>query len=360
VMPKARTLTDLMYMSGEPVTLSGIDQRMKKGGQEGFRQEPIGARFADGFGQLFVRIFSLFITLIAVFAGIILGIVGLAFLFAITVSAAILFKLVNPESDWVSHVQMGDLFPGFLADEISNMTIISGFGLGLVPVVFLLLVAISLIARQWMIKIPTAIALISIGVVSLAVFAYSGLPIVDQFKKKSHKESVIMLPMPNPGTLTLTLHDIDGENMVIPPKIDLTVVGYAGDSIKLIQSISAHGKSTDSAVANTKAVEYNILQVDSVLSFDSNLKLKEGGRYRIQKGKMKLHIPFNKPFRFDPKVYEILLNTITPYGFYKSDLRDNIFQFDGKGLQCITCEEQPSNPDVEPSNSDEDNWDDEQ
>lgn len=359
VMPQARTITDMMFMSGEAVTISSIEQRLKQQQQGGYRQQPIGARVADGFSQVGRNIVQLFVTLIAVFAGIITGFVSLVMLFALAVVGGVLFKLINPDSALASHVQLGDLHPSFITQEVSNLTLFSGFGVSIIPVVFLLLVSISLIARQWMIKMPTAITLLSVWVVSMAIFAYSGLPLVGQFQKEAEQERVVMLPMPQTGNLTLTLHDIEGESRVIPSKVELTVLGYNGDSLKLVQHISAHGKTYDSAVANTRSAEYNILQVDSLLSFDSHLKLKEGGRYRIQKGLMKLYMPKDKPFRFDPKVYDILLNTLTPAGYYYSDLKNNSFMFTDKGLTCITCAEKTDGTSA-PSENDNDDWSEEE
>ncbi len=360
IMPKARTITDMMYMIGEPVTISGIEQRIKN--QQGpfgnmAHRETLGARMVDGVGQVIAPVFTLFFRLVAVFAGILLGFIGLVVLFALTVSMAVLLKIVNPESDLGSHVQMGDLFPAFLAEEISNLSIFSAFGIGIIPVIAMLLIAISLISQQWMIKLPTALTLISIWIIAIAVFAYEGIPLIEQFKKQESAEYTTMLPMPQTGSLTLNLHDIEGEKRTIPPSVQLTVKGYAGDSLKLVQKISAKGKSSDSALFNTNYVEYQMLQVDSLLSFDSNLRLKEGGKYRIQKGRLTLYVPYNKPFRFDPKIYEVLYMTLTPAGFYKSDLNNNLFVFDKDGLKCTTCATQLYNNQT--SNENE-NWEDEE
>jgi len=340
VMPKAKTITDMMFMSGEPVTISGIDQRAKKQ-QEQFRSnatnETLGARLVDGVGQAVKPVFLLFARLVAVFAGLVLGFIGFILLFVFTIVMAVMLKVINPESDLVSSVQIGDLFPAFIAEEISNIAVFSAFGVGIVPVITIILVSISLISQQWMIKWPTALILISLWIASVATFAYQGIPLIQQFQKEETVEVSKSIGLPATGNLTLTLHDIEGEKYVIPPKIELTIKGYSGDSLKLIQILTARGYTADSAVFNAKQVEYQTLQVDSLLSFDSNLKLKEGSRYRIQTGKIHLYIPYNKAFRLDPKIHDILYMTLSPAGYDYSDLENNLFMFTENGLKCITC-----------------------
>jgi hypothetical protein len=54
-------------------------------------------------------------------------------------------------------------------------------------------------------------------------------------------------------------------------------------------------------------------------------------------------------------VYHILLNTLTPAGFYYSDLKNNTFMFTDKGLTCISCAEK-SEPNATPAETNNEDW----
>jgi hypothetical protein len=111
-------------------------------------------------------------------------------------------------------------------------------------------------------------------------------------------------------------------------------------------------------------VEYDAHQEDSTLIFDANIRIDNNKPFRFPRLQMVLHMPLNQVFTMDPKLEEILLNTLHPYGYAPKHLEGNQWIYNQAGLKCLTCPEQSSSegrqedPDSpEPPNHEDDEWD---
>ncbi len=86
---------------------------------------------------------------------------------------------------------------------------------------------------------------------------------------------------------------------------DIRVVleGYAGDSIKVEKETTARGSSQEDARRNAMGMSFRIVQKDSTLRFDEEPVLTADGRFRDQKMRMKVLIPFDRPFVMTPTFF---------------------------------------------------------
>ncbi|HXR79551.1 MAG TPA: head GIN domain-containing protein, partial [Saprospiraceae bacterium] len=115
--------------------------------------------------------------------------------------------------------------------------------------------------------------------------------------------------------------------------VSLTLKGYNGTGLKLIQTFESHGPSKQQAIENAKMVVYNVEVKDSVLAFDSNIRFKKDAIFRAQRLNMTLYIPYNYPFVLD----EPSSRFITQYIDY-DDLEGNTWiMTERDGITCKTC-----------------------
>ncbi len=119
--------------------------------------------------------------------------------------------------------------------------------------------------------------------------------------------------------------------------LKLKMKGYDGDEIKLISEYSAQGPTKREATKNAKMIMYNVVQNDSVITFDSNIQFKENAIFRDQELKLTLMIPYSLKFNMNEDFNDLLSYGIYPYGFYRADIKDNTFYFNESGLDCTTC-----------------------
>ena len=115
-------------------------------------------------------------------------------------------------------------------------------------------------------------------------------------------------------------------------EVSLTLKGYNGTGFKLVKSFGAHGSTIQQAIENAQMVDYNVDVKDSILTFDSNFRFKEDAKFRLQRLRMTLYIPYNYPFVLD----EASSRFITQYIDY-DDLEGNTWVMTDEGIMCKTC-----------------------
>src|SRR5690606_15047622 len=76
----------------------------------------------------------------------------------------------------------------------------------------------------------------------------------------------------------------------------LQLLGNKEDEYKLVQKFYSRGSSRQNALVNADMISYNVHHNDSIITFDSNIRFKEGAIFRAQELDMIFYIPFNKPF----------------------------------------------------------------
>jgi hypothetical protein len=113
----------------------------------------------------------------------------------------------------------------------------------------------------------------------------------------------------------------------------LTLKGYEGSDIKLVQSFKSQGTTRARAIENAKMVEYNVVVDDSLFTFDSNFKFRPDAIFRGQHLDMTLYVPYNFPFVMD----EGISRFITQYVDYSYMDSYTWKLTEERGLECVTC-----------------------
>lgn len=317
ITPEAKTLTDKMQMTGEPITLENIETNIKRSLNVSNSADENGITRLLLFpfraiGMVFSALgpFLNFLLLLArIFAGVILIAIGLSmfigFLIALTVSLGMFG--VGTSGPLANHVMFGDAPLQMLVGDAHPMMFVFGFLAVAAPSVALTLLGASLITKRSLFAPSVWQSLLGVFLAGIIGSAIMIPRFASNFSRRAVVEQSISY---NVGTKQLLL-DVDNEagndNF---DETQLTIEGYDSTGLKLIQRFTGRGKNRDDARANAQTIVYRAQQKDSVLTFDRNFEFKENARFRGQRLNQTLYIPYETPFTMTHRMAHFITNTI--------------------------------------------------
>lgn len=355
IAPQANTLTEKMEMQGKPITLSNIETSIKQNlnisdhpNQENtftrillFPFRAI-ATIIGGLGNALGPLLNGVVAVIRVFAGIIMLILAFAGMIACLAFLGAAIGL------WSStHIGPGSgAFPfELIRADITVPMVFSGALVGLIPAFGLAILGIMLITARNTINGRTALTLAGVWFVSLMVFFATAGPLLRSFERRGTVEETKLLN-PTGGTPTFALTNLEDEFNWRP---SISLKGYDGTSINLVQTFRAQGRSRADAQKNARQVQYGYTVKDSVVRFNESYELGSNARYRAQDLDMDLMIPYEKPFRMTREFAYFIRNEFGEKEFDR--MKQSLWKFTKDDeLVCINFPREK-----ERSNSDEDN-----
>lgn len=342
ILPEAKTITDKVQMEGEKVTLENIDSSIKKAKAKDENPEEestlsrillfpfrILADIFRGLSHALTPILKFFVDIVRILAGIVLVIIGISLFFSITVVAITLLGLITG----TTFIHM-DVIPIQLLSE--TMPWVGTVGVYLVtaiPAFLLLMVGVSLLSRRSVISATFGWALFGMWLIGIAMTAASLPNVIFQYKENASVTETRLLT----SSYKAMYFDVHQVGMEDYDGLKLKIKGYDGDEIKLVEEYSAQGPTKREAAENAKMITYGISQKDSVITFDSNVEFTDDAVFRDQELSLTIYVPYNLKFQMDDEFGRLLRYGLGSYGFYQSDIRDNVFYFNETGLDCATC-----------------------
>jgi phage shock protein PspC (stress-responsive transcriptional regulator) len=353
ILPEARTLTDKMEMQGEPVTLKNIETNIKKSlkvGQEG--EESIWVRILLFPFRLIAEVFSwiskilgplatFFVEAIRVIFGLILVITAISVTIALIIVGAAAIGLYAGSSPFM----YWDFPMDLLLNQFTIWPVLGILFSILIPQIFLVILGISIIAKQLFLNAKVGWSLFALWIISVGVVAFTLPPIINDFRNEGEYKQVETYNLEG-KTAVLQLNEVGLEDY---RATTLRIRGHQDPDIILEQRFEAKGRTRQSAADNAQMVTYGVSLQDSIFTFDSNIQFKEDARFRDQKLRMVLYMPYGQKFILDENLEHILRNTLYPHGYNAYQMEGNVWAFNEDGLTCLTCEE-----DREKENIDED------
>jgi len=342
ILPEATSITDKVQMGGEKVTLENIDSSIKKA-KEKYEHPDEESTLAKIFlfpfriiGKIFkgialaiTPILKFFVQLARIFAGLLITIVGVSAFFTVTVTVIALLGILTGAT--FLHL---DFIPiDLISESFPRIGVIGAYLASAIPALLLLLVGISLLSRKMVITATFGWALFGLWIIGVVMMSFSIPKVLFQYKENARVTETLEF---NTGYASMYF-DINNTGLEDYDGLRIKMEGYEGTEIKLIEEFSAQGPTKREAAKNAKMIEYNVLQSDSVLTFDSNIQFTEDAVYRDQDLKLTLLIPFDLRFRMNEDFGDLFRYGFNADGFYKSDLKDNEFYFNETGLDCSTC-----------------------
>lgn len=341
MLPEARTITDKMEMQGEPVTLRNIETnirnslKMNSGEEESvlakillfpFRLIAIIINFLS---KILGPVALFLVEAIRVLFGLILVLaaMGLAVGLLITLGVGLGFL----SGSYFIH---GTDFPlELIRQDISVVPLISGFIVGLIPLIFLVVLGISIITKNLILNARLGWSLFSIWIIGVIVLLVSIPPLIGRYSREGVHTEVENFTLPG-DTVYLKIKETGLEDYTATT---LRLRGSEDSLFRLEKKFESRGKNREDAIENAKMVKYNVSIEGSTITFDSNIQFMDEARFRGQTLDMILYMPYGKPFRMDADLDQIIRRTIYYYGYREDEMTGNTWEFTPDGLTCLTC-----------------------
>lgn len=367
IIPKALTRTDRMAMKGEKIDLQGFkrnfDEEIKnvktvlsdthqKARPFLYKSRDFISDFFDhlltfirGSGKVMLKIFGI-------------GLLVIGFLMFVGFAAFFIGVVVFGES----HLAQ---FPfNIINPDYSNVMYISAFLLGIIPLIALIMFTIRVVFNRRSLNRSVGFILLLIWLVAFSFVIFYAAKIGADFRSKAAFSQTINLQPASAGTYYLRLNTIKNFSPADSIKLELgktfngkVILNDDNDWMEeapenvdiyiekadvtvpvLIESISAHGKNYEEALTNARNTQYDFVQQDSLLTFDSQLRNNQKALWRNQRIKLTLKIPMNSKLVI-PQTLNRYLNDVNFWDcmdpdHHEKDLSAH-FVMKENGLECL-------------------------
>lgn len=343
ITPEAKSITDKIKMQGEPVTLSNIEHNVKESLNVKEDEEETAivklllfpfrvlASIFKALGGVFGSISQVLVEGIRIFAGIVITGIGVVCMISIIISVAVLTGLL---SNWGGMVHF--FIPiEMLQTTLPSIGIFALFFASMVPFLGITLIGLSVLMKRFVLNAAIGWSLFGVWILSMIVLGISTRSVFINFRNEGEYNE----------TRTFEFQDetpvfkLEYKNDVTFDMTQLKLRGHSGEEFKLDLKFKAHGKTRKEARKNAEVLTYDISQSGNELVFSSDFNFVDGVEFRAQELEMTFYIPYNKPFRMDEDLKDIIRNTIHRNGYRVWQMEDNEWIFiEGNGLECITCD----------------------
>lgn len=349
ITPEAKTITDKMAMEGEPITLENIENNIQKSIQSENKTESF-------FGKILLFPFRIFAAILPAFKAVLIGIRWfvqyLTGTVLIIVALALLVGLFMATSVGISGMDHGNVSIAF-GEAIPLFLLVNDFPIWsfwsvlfvLIPfIVYIGIGGVSLLAnRKFYNKTFSYVAggmailgwigiFAAVSIVGRNFSRTAASNKIVEFAAPSdtlnrtvfdiHKESQESIFEKMLGDYPLTEEFIDEENMHDFNRggfnrVNITLEGYAGNKIQVVEFFKSNGKNRAEAQANTKSIIYGIKQDSQRLVFDSHFGLTNQ-KFRNQRVNVKVLIPYGMKFSMT-KEFAYFMNNLLDSGYFNHD-----------------------------------------
>lgn len=294
IAPEAKTLTDKMQMSGEPITLENIESNIKRTFNVDEKTENTLSKLLLLPFRIISQVFkalSPFVEFLISAGRIFVGGI-MAFTGVITIVASFFALFVSIAAVDNLPVYFFDIPLGLFGRDASSFMLIGGFLAFAVPLFVIAWAGISLVIRKNLFTPTIWQSALGVFVVGLLITMYTGVKYQRNFARESSVEKVLNFSID--GKTPIFAVNNNDYDFKWRPTIE--VIGYDGTTIKVEQVFKSKGKDGKDADKNATDIDYKIVQTDSTITFDDRFELKETGRYRSQRLNLKVFIPFETEF----------------------------------------------------------------
>lgn len=338
ILPEARTLTDRMQMQGQPVTLSNIESTIKKGldVKEGEDENVLVKILLFPFRLIAFFITSLgkilgpLVEVLRVIIGVMISLFGFALVFFVIIMIGIVLGLFTIPWPWL--LDQNDIaFPlETIRSLIPGWMVLAACVAAIIPSVLIILLGLSIMSRRPLISAPVGWSMFVIFFISVGALGFGIPQIAYSFKEKDEYKTERIFILDN-KTAVLKINEVGMDDY---DAVALTLRGHTEKDFKLAMGFEAHGSTRQNAIENAQMVDYNVVQQDSILIFDSNIKFKPDAEFRAQRLKLVLYIPYDHPFVMDESTSRFISQYVD---WEYTD--GNTWKMTPTGLECITCPE---------------------
>lgn len=375
ITPKAKTVTDKMAMTGEPITLENIEKNIKETFQpDSAEEKPLTRVLLFPFRALATIFTSLKPILFGIkwFVQYLIGIV------LIIISIALAFALIIATTAGVSGFDHGVVGLNFgetgipfylLAQDLPAWAIWAAYA-AIVPMILGIGISgVSLLANRKLTNkiynyISTTLAIVGwIGL--FAAFSFVGRNFQRtasvNLTKEISADSTYLLDVNRESNETMWEKLLGNSNFVEElldedeahdfnrggfSRAQVTLEGYDGKTIQIIQFAKSNGRTRAEAESNAKAIQYHYVLKGNQLILDSHFGL-QNLKFRNQRMRVKILIPYGVTFGMT-REFGYFIENVLDSGYFNENDTDLFvgskwtFSAD-KGLVCLNREPSRSN-----------------
>lgn len=337
ITPTAKTLTDRMKMQGEPITLNNIETNIKRTlNVENQSVEstltkvllfPFRALAAifEGLGPFF--------TFLLVLARIVVGLILLGCGIASVVSLLIALGAAIGFAGWEDVPVSVGMPISFIRDASPWMFILAFLG-AVVPALAMGLAGLSLLTKQNYFKPlvwQTLLGLFLIGSIG------SGIMIpqyVSNFARKGVVEKTRFIDTEN--TPVFDIDEQSGDDFEDFYSSQVTLEGYEGTEIKLVEEFSSRGRTAKEARERAAQLTHQITQKDSLVTIARNFVAPDDIPFRKPELNIRLFIPYEKEFSMTESFARYVTNRFPNAMFDENMFAGSIWKYTRDGeLICL-------------------------
>jgi len=360
VMPEARTTAEKLEMTGEPVTISNIEKKVREefenvsekfknanydemGNRVKTGAEKIGSSFGD-FIITILRVFSKFL-------GVILIIAGLFILAALFIGVFTLGSSSVIDVPWQEFIEAGN----FTDYPVWTFGLIMFFAVG-IPFFFLSLLGFKLLSPNiksigniakytllaiWIISVSLAI---SIGLKQASAFAVDGR-VVNKEKINIKPTDTLLIKFKHNDYFAKDVHDNNnfkitldsvGNNVIYSNNVSFRIE-ESDSQIAYIQiEKEAKGKTLFEAKQRAEKIKYSYKVIGNQLVFDNYLLTEAKEKFRDQEIEITLFLPLGTLLKMDESMrhYD---RTDGDYFIWNPDNKEEVFKVETDKIKCQNC-----------------------
>src|SRR5579859_2171500 len=346
-IPEAKTITEKMEMQGEPVTLSNIESSVKKSLNEKDTEESALAKIVlfpfralaailNFLAKILGPLLKVIVEVFRVMIGIVILLIGLSLVLSTLLGFGLLFGIISSSSlpGWWN-LEGLSLPLDAIKSTFSLWTVVAAFLVALIPSLFIQLLGSSIIAKRIVFRPMIGWTLFVLFFVSVLVLGISLPRIILSFKEEGDYKVEKTFDV-NGKTMVLKVNETGLDDYRVT---DLTLKGYEGKQIKLMEHFQSQGNTHKNAIENAQMITYNVQQADSVITFDSNITFNKDAKFRAQRLEMDLYIPYNTTFVINEELWRLIDNSYHDYDGYRDSNFDKTWKMTEHGFECVNCTE---------------------
>ncbi|MES2574882.1 MAG: PspC domain-containing protein [Bacteroidota bacterium] len=360
VMPEASTTAEKLEMTGEPVTISNIEKKVREefdNVSEKFKNanyDEMGNRVKTGAGKIGNSLGDLIIAMlkgISKMIGILLIMTGLFVLAALFIGVFTLGSSSFIDVPWQSFIEAGN----FTDYPVWTFGLLMFFAVG-IPFFFLALLGFKLLSPNlksignvtkytllaiWLISVALAI---TIGIKQATAFAVDGRVIQkDNINLKSTDTLLIKFKhndnfakrLNDDCDFKITL-DSTGNDVIYSNNVSFKIAQSDTKSAYIQIEKEAKGKTLFEAKQRAEKIKYSYKIIGNQLIFDNYLLTELKNKFRNQEIEITLFLPTGTLFKTDKSIahYD---ETDGDYFSWHSDFSDAIYKVESDKIKCLNC-----------------------
>ncbi len=360
VMPEAKTTAEKLEMTGEPVTISNIEKKVREEFEnvsdkfKNANYDEMGNRVKTGAEKIGGSLGDFIIAVLRVFSkflGVLLIIMGLFILAALFIGVFTLGSSSLIDVPWQGFIEAGN----FTDYPVWTFGLIMFFAVG-IPFFFLALLGFKLLSPNlksigniakytllaiWLISVSLAIA---IGLKQASAFAVDGRVVVKEnlnlkpadtlLLKFKHNENFAKDLWDN-DNFKITL-DSTGNDVIYSNNVSFKIVQNDTKSAYIQIEKEAKGKTLFEAKQRAEKIKYSYKVIGNQIVFDNYLLSDVKEKFRDQDIEITLFLPLGTLLKMDESMrnYD---RTDGSYFLWQPEDKDAVYRVESEKIRCLNC-----------------------